>query len=137
MSVDALQEKIRKYIVLERGFDVFHEKDCSILAINQKTRYPLPYDNDVHINGEHLIIETMGEQHFIITEYVKRDARKRNVTPEEELSYVQWKDEYKKQYALDNGYYYLAIPYTAEKDDKYKQLIDNKIHEILTLNNTK
>ena len=61
------------------------------------------------------------------------------MTPEESLEYIQWKDEYKKQYALSHGYYYLAIPYTAEKDESYKIMIDSKIHEILSFssNNTK
>ena len=92
----------------------------------------MPYDNDVTIGKFHLIIETMGEQHFKITNYVKQDAKKKNVSPEEELKYIHWKDEYKKQYALSHGYYYLAIPYTAEKDDSYKSMIDTKIHEIIS-----
>lgn len=43
----------------------------------------------------------------------------------------------KKQFALSHGYYYLAIPYTAENDESYKSMIDTKIHEILSLNNSK
>ena len=48
-----------------------------------------------------------------------------------EFAYRQWKNEYKKQYALDNGNKYLAILHTAEAADKYKELIDNKIKEIM------
>ena len=47
------------------------------------------------------------------------------------LDYKKIQDNYKKQYALDNGYYYLEIPYWTEKDDSYKALIDNKINEIM------
>ena len=52
------------------------------------------------------------------------------LSKEDALKERQWLDEYKKQYALSQGYYYLEIPYTAEKDDEYKQLIDDKINEI-------
>ena len=78
-----------------------------------------------------LIIEVHGIQHYEITNFAKMSAKKFNTTPEYELEYLQWKDNYKKQYALDNGYYYLEIPYLAEKDNSYKELIDNKIKEIL------
>ena len=45
-------------------------------------------------------------------------------------------DRYKKAYAEHHGYYYLEIPYTAyDKKETYKQMIDNKIEEIL--HNTK
>lgn len=132
-----LQEKIRTYIENKYKFNIAHEKDCSILPKNPKTGFPMPYDNDIVISDTHLILETMGEQHFKITEFVKKDAKKRNVSPKEELEYIHWKDEYKKQFALSHGYYYLAIPYTAENDESYKSMIDTKIHEILSLNNSK
>ena len=32
---------------------------------------------------------------------------------------------------VEQDYEYLAIPYWTEKDQSYKQLIDDKIHEIL------
>lgn len=132
-----LQEKIRKYIEEKYQYNIAHERDCSLLPKNPKTNFPMPYDNDVFINNSHLIIETMGEQHFKITNFVKQDAAKMKITPEESLKYIQWKDTYKKQFALSHGYYYLAIPYTAEKDESYKFIIDTKIHEILSLDNTK
>lgn len=132
-----LQEKIRTYVENKYKFNITHEKDCSILPKNPKTGFPMPYDNDIIVSNAHLIIETMGEQHFKITEFVKKDARKKNVSPKEELEYIRWKDEYKKQFALSHGYYYLAIPYTAENDESYKSMIDTKIHEILSLNNLK
>jgi hypothetical protein len=131
-----LQEKVEKYIIDKYNYFIAHEYGCSVIDRNPVTNYPLPYDNDVTIGNNHLIIEVMGEQHYKITNYVIADARKREVSPKEELLYIQWKDEHKKQYAISQGYYYLAVPYTSENDESYKQLIDNKIHEILT-NNTK
>ena len=75
----------------------------------------------------------MGIQHYQVTGYTKSEAEKHGITPEDELKYLQWRDEYKRQYAVSHGYRYIAIPYTAEHDESYKALIDNKIHEILTL----
>jgi len=43
----------------------------------------------------------------------------------------QLHDRYKKYIAYINGYQYLEIPYWTEKDESYKQLIDDKIEEIL------
>ena len=89
----------------------------------------MPYDNE--IIDMKLIIEVHGCQHYQVTGFAKMSSEKYNTTPEQELEYLQWKDNYKKQYALDNGYYYLEIPYWTEKDDSYKALIDNKINEIM------
>lgn len=124
-----LEEKVRLYINTDLGLNTYHEHKCSILPLNPKTNRPLPYDNEVV--DYKLIIEVHGIQHYEITNFAKMSAKKFNTTPEYELEYLQWKDNYKKQYALDNGYYYLEIPYLAEKDNSYKELIDNKIKEIL------
>lgn len=97
----------------------------------------MPYDNDVTLpSEEHLIIEIHGAQHYYANttwNNIRADAL--GITSAQVLEDQQWRDEYKKQYALSQGYYYLAIPYTAEKDDSYKSLIDSKIQSIL--NNTK
>lgn len=39
-------------------------------------------------------------------------------------------DEFKKEYAIKNGYSYLAIPYWEFKDDTWKRSIDDKIVSI-------
>jgi hypothetical protein len=128
-----LQKHVRQYITDKYGYNILHEHKCTLLPINPKTSYVLPYDNQVLINQiNHLIIEVMGEQHYTITGYVKEEAKRCDRTPQEELEYIQWKDEYKKQYALSQGCYYLAIPYWTEQDESYKQLIDDKIQEILS-----
>ena len=44
-------------------------------------------------------------------------------------------NEIKMENILLNKQHYLAIPYTAEHDGSYKQLIDDAIHKILTLQN--
>ena len=135
-DISSIQKKTQDYLLDNYKYELRHEKDCSIIPKNPKTNYPMPYDNELIISdGARLIIEVNGEQHYKITEFIKMDAKKHCVTPEEELNYLQWKDEYKKQYALSMKYYYLALPYFAFKDDSYKALIDNKIKEIT--NNTK
>lgn len=132
-----LQQDVRMYISSKYKYHILHEYACDIRVHNPKTNYILPYDNQVLIGDNNLIIEVMGEQHYKVTGYVKYEAEKHNQTPAEELVYIQWKDEYKKQYALSQGYYYLAIPYWTEKDSSYKTLIDKKIQEILSQNTTK
>lgn len=128
-----LQGKIVKYINLKYHYQMLHEYECYIRPKNPSTGYILPYDNQIIVDKDvYLIIECHGEQHFKITGYIKSEAEKYGITPEEVISEIQWRDEYKKQYALSHGYYYLAIPYTAEKDDSYKSMIDTKIHEIIS-----
>ena len=133
-----LQDKIVKYIDEKYCYKMLHEYMCSIKPKNPKTGYALPYDNQVIIDeNTSLIIECHGEQHFKVTGYIKSEAEKYGITPEKVIAEIQWRDEYKKQFALSHGYYYLAIPYTAENDESYKSMIDTKIHEILSLNNLK
>ena len=127
-----LQQKVQSYIEDKYDYDCFHEHDCSLKCRNPKTNHLLPYDNELVISDNtRIIIECNGEQHYKICGLTKLAAKKYNITPEEALKYIQWKDEYKKKYALSNSYYYLDIPYFAEFDDSYKTLIDDKIKEIL------
>lgn len=124
-----LQEKVRLY--LEEIFgknDIAHEYKCTICPVNPKTNKKLPFDNEVI--SQKLIVEVMGLQHYKATSWTNSLAKKYNVTPSEIIEYQQEKDLYKKNYALSHGYYYLDIPYWTEKDDKYKELIDNKLREM-------
>ena len=124
-----LEECVRKYINNVLGYKTLHEHKCTITAINPNTRRPLPYDNE--ITSLKLIIEVHGIQHYVITNFANMAAKSFGTTPEYELSYLQWKDSYKKDFALKSGYYYLEIPYWAAKNDYYKIMIDDKIKEIL------
>lgn len=135
-QISRLQEKVSNYISNDLNLIIAHERGCSIVATNPKNGYKLPYDNDVIINDKHLIIEVHGVQHYDVNNgWICKTAKKYNLTTNKVLEDLQWRDEYKKQYALSQGYYYLAIPYWTESDESYKTLIDNKIQEIL--NNTK
>ena len=77
----------------------------------------------------------MGDHHYSSKSgLIRRKAKKYNIYSEQILADIQWRDEYKKQYALSQGYHYLAIPYWTEQDESYKTLIDNKIAELTTQN---
>lgn len=130
-----LQISVNNYLCNQYSFDVLHEFDCSIVCKNPQTSKALPYDNEIIINGKHLIIEVNGEQHYNAhCGWNRKEAKRRNITPEQVLIDQQYRDNIKKEYVLSNGYEFLTIPYTSEHDESYKTLIDNKIHEILTLN---
>jgi len=123
-----LQEKIRLYLE-ELNYKLLHERSCSILPINPKTNYILPFDNE--IEELKLIVEVHGEQHYKVTNYSKMTAKKNNTTPNQELHYQQLKDRYKRIKAKQQGYEFLEIPYWTDDDDKtWKKLINDKIKEI-------
>ena len=126
-----LQLKVESYIQDVYGYRINHEYNCDIVAKNPKTGRKLPYDNEIIIPEKRLIIEVMGESHYKIDLYVKKNAARHNNTPEQELADLQYRDKYKKDYALSQGYHYLEIPYWTESDDSYKTLIDDAIHKIL------
>lgn len=120
-----LQRKVRKYIE-ERFKTIKHEYNCTIIPINPKTNYKLPYDNE--IPDIKLIIEVNGEQHYKASSFFygknKEQAQKR-------FEYRKELDKYKKNFAIDHGYNYLVIPYWADdKKNTWKLLIDNKIKNI-------
>ena len=128
-----IEEQTRLYLE-ELNYKALHEYNCTIIPKNPKTKMLLPYDNEIVLdNEEHLIIEIHGEQHYNLpvgTWVVK------NKTPEQQLHYQQVKDRYKRIYAIQHGYNYLEIPYTAfDKQETYKKLIDDKINEIKQIKN--
>lgn len=125
----ALQDKVFNYLTNELNYRVNTEFQCSIVPINPITGRKLPFDNEVE--KLKLIIEVHGSQHYMITGFTFLRAKETGNTPEHEFEYRKQIDEFKKQYALDNGYFYLEIPYWSEDNESYKDLIDSKINEIL------
>ena len=128
-SFSFLQEKVNNYIKNTYGYTILHENCCNIVPINPKTGCKMFFDNE--IVDIKLIIEVHGQQHYEVTGFTKLTAKHYGTTPEEELQYLQWRDKYKRDYALNNGYNFLEIPYWSENDESYRCLIDNKIKEIL------
>jgi len=127
-NVSILQNKVSNYLN-NLGFDVKHERNCSIICKNPKTnnnRGLMPYDNEIVYKNCHIIIEVHGIQHYYVNSWNNLSDN-----PKDELAYIQWKDEYKKQYVLSQGYYYLAIPFTADnKKETYKKSIDEMLEYI-------
>lgn len=128
-----LQEKVRIYLEnLNNNFIISHENKCTIVPINPKTKMKLPFDNEINIHGKYLIIEVNGMQHYRITNWHNLQSKRNNTTPEYEFHYQQLKDRYKRVCAKLQRYEYLEIPYwTDDKNETWKQLIDDKINEIL------
>lgn len=126
-SMSHYQELVSKYLDT-LPYHVNHELDCTIVPINPKTNYQLRYDNEVcGINGNNLIIEVHGIQHYEENGFHMLASKHSGRTPQEEYEYQKWKDEYKRQYAIDKGYCYLAIPYYDVDNEKYIDVIDEKI----------
>ena len=133
-TASTIQMKVSYYIEYVLGIKCLHEEECTINPINPKTGCTLLYDNE--IIDYKLIIEVNGQQHYEITNFAVYNSIKKGTTPEYEFEYQKWRDEYKKEYALSHGYYYLEIPYwTFDKQESYKTLINNKLYEINLQNN--
>ena len=123
-----LQKKVREYLE-SMNLTVKHEFECNIIAKNEESRRPLPYDNEVV--DYKLIIEVHGSQHYKPCEWF--DHSRGDYTPETYLEHRQYLDRFKKNYAVKEGYQYLEIPYwTNDKKQTWKKLIDDKITSIVT-----
>lgn len=120
-----LQEKVRLY--LENYFDdVLHEWDCTINPRNPKTGGTLRYDNEVP--SIKLIVEVMGMQHkdyhFYMNFFDEETSKKK-------LIETQWKDEFKKQHAINMNYTYLDIwQYEDDKNETWKKKINQCLYDI-------
>lgn len=124
-TTSRLQCKVMNYINEKKEYTLVHEERCSLNPINPQTNMALRYDNE--IIELKIIIEVMGVQHYKPSNFFKNSAEKQGMTIEEYFKYRQWIDEFKKQFVIDNGYFYLAIPYWTEETEEYKELIDNAI----------
>lgn len=120
-----LQERVNNYFKDNYNFTIKNEYNCSLIAVNPKTKFQLPYDNEVV--ELKLLVEVMGSQHYSIKGFHIQSARRNKTTPEYELRYQKVKDRYKRIFAKFNGYNYLEIPYWTEEDESYKNIIDEKI----------
>jgi len=142
-----LQKRTRLYIN-ECGYDVLHEKECTlnpkniinppvnIISNKQRRKGILRYDNEIIIDNRHLFIEVNGQQHDLEDNIFNiKSSKKHNTTPKEELEYLKARDKFKEQYVHMQGenYYYLVLwYYDFDKEDTYKKLIDDKINEVLS-----
>lgn len=121
------QKEVREFLET-LPYQLLHEFDCSIIPINPYTKMKMPFDNEVC--DMRLIIEVHGIQHYKLNGWHIMRSQQTNNTPEDEFEYQKWKDLFKKEYAISNGYEYLEIPYFTVLDGSYKNLILNKIDTI-------
>lgn len=126
----SLQRKVETFITEEFGYEMLFEDNCNIRPVSPKMRKNSTMPYDIEIPQIKLIIEVQGQQHYDITGWTKSHAKRNGITLEQELREQQERDELKKQYAIQHGYYYLAIPYWFEGFGCYKDLIRNKIYHI-------
>lgn len=119
---------VSKYLS-DLGYNVLHEYDCNIIAINPITKRTMPYDNE--IPELKLIVEVHGLQHYQTNStWNILNAKENNITPEESLIQQRFRDDIKRQYAIKCGYCFVEIPYWHIYDDSFKKIIDEKITEI-------
>lgn len=130
LDCSLLQNAVSDYLTNNLGYSVNHEFGCKLVPINPLTDRKLPFDNEV-IDLK-LIIEVHGKQHYEVTGFHYQQAKVNNTTPQEQLDYQKWKDKFKRNYALEHGYFYLEIPYTSYENATYKKMIDEKINEIIS-----
>lgn len=128
-TTSSLHQKTIHYLN-QCQYDINTEYSCSIIPINPTTKYPLPYD--VEVSDYKLIIEIHGKQHY--EQFGETSKWLHGMTSAEYLAKRKKYDEFKKSFAVANGFFYLEIPYWSEDNDMYKILIDKKIDEIKTYN---
>ena len=121
LSWSRLQKKVYAYI--SSNYKILNERDCTFTAKNPLTGYPLPFDNE--IVELKLLIEVQGIQHY-------RDYKDSSQLDSTKGNTRKFRDETKKKQAIENGYFYLEIPFYTEYKDEWKKLIDDKIQFILS-----
>lgn len=125
-KVSKYEDMLMKYLD-ELNIKYLNEYNCNLICHNPKTGYILPYDNE--LVDYKLIIEVHGSQHYKPCK-IWGNRKLTDEEAEKYLEYTQWKDNYKKEYALNNGYYYLEIPYWNFRSNYYKKIVNNKLLEI-------
>lgn len=106
---------VKKY--LEENKINFATQFNTLKCINPKTKHILPYDFE--IKERKIIIEVQGQQHEKYIEFFH--------SSEEAFEYQKYKDEFKKEFALKNGYEFVEIFYKDLDNKNYKKILDEKI----------
>ena len=122
-----IQKKVYKYLTENLKLKVLNESKCSIVPVNPKTKYKLPFDNEVC--GLNLIIEVNGPQHYTKKSYVKFYAKK-GKSAEELLHQRRLYDRYKRIFAKLKGYNYLELSHIDINNGNYKNIILSEIKKI-------
>lgn len=99
--------------------------DRGISCIPQKRFKNLKYNGrcktlsfDYYVPSKNALIEYQGIQHYKPVEFFGGDKR---------LEDQMKRDAVKNNYALSNGYNFIAIPYTCDNPEKIYKFLDNKL----------
>lgn len=122
----SLEKEVKHYLNKELGLETLHEHRCNLRPKNPVTGAFLPYDNE--IVEQKIIIEVHGKQHY--NELDKNCSWLNGKSPKQWLKELQERDEYKKQYAIQNGYKYIALKYDNILDGSYKKEIQEVLKEV-------
>lgn len=122
----SFEKIVKDYLENDMKYTVLTERNCTCLPINPYTKMPLPFDNE--IAGKNTIVEVHGIQHYEQTGWHITQAKASGKTPLEEFEYQKWKDKFKKDFAIQQGYVYIEIPYWTVKDGSFKEIINKNIN---------
>lgn len=78
-----------------------------------KLGYPLSYDFEINLNGNHYLIECQGKQHYCPINYF--GGKKQFIVQ-------QHNDKSKQDYAHEHGFNLICLPYLLKKKDVYSIL---------------
>lgn len=122
----SFEKIVKDYLENDLRYKVLTERNCTCVPINPYTKMPLPFDNE--IVEKKIIIEVHGIQHYEQTGWHITQAKASGKTPLEEFEYQKWKDKFKKDFAIKQGYMYIEIPYWTVTDGSFKEIINNNIN---------
>lgn len=116
----SIELAVKHYINGSLNLQTLHEYACTIVPINPRTGSRMPFDNE--IVGRNIIIEVHGIQHYLPC---APKCWLGDKTQDEWLKDLQWRDNYKMEYAKSCGYKYLALSYVEIMDGSFKAKINN------------
>lgn len=119
------EKEVKNYLNNILGIKTLHEAECNLKPINPKTGQRMYYDNE--LSEYKIIIEVHGAQHYCSDIIPKLWCG--NVSQEEYFEKLKYRDNFKKNYALSNGYKYIALSYKEIVSGEYKNKINNLIRE--------
>lgn len=124
-NCSSYERTVKDYLNHKLKLKTLHENNCNLRPINPKTNSRLYYDNE--ILDLNIIIEVHGKQHY--EEILDSCWWIGKRTPKDFLEDLQYRDKYKKEYAINNGYLYLELSYIDVINGEYKNKINNIILE--------
>lgn len=113
------ETEVKRFLNEELHLVTLHESKCTLRVINPITKGRMFFDNE--IPEYKLLIEVHGDQHY--SEIKDSDFWLGNKTSKQFLEELQWRDRYKKKYAIVHGYKYIALGWWQILNGTYKDII--------------